>query len=669
MITETLIDTGETLLSKAEYNLQTITPADWNEDNRYMSRDVSPFPGPFSYRRFPYMREIVNRFDPADPAKKIAFKKGAQVSASTGVIEAGIGYRIAVAPANMMLLTGHEDLAREAMTEKIDQMLESTGLKKLIKPNVNTKRTGDTATHKEFPGGILRAGFAGNHKLLRQRSLQVIVVDDFDAAKQSSTQSGSTQEMIEYRMAAYYSKMKLFLVSTPELKQTSNIEPAFYQGDQRYYYVPCPLCQREITLQWQHQIDEHEVAGMTWELDNQNNLISGSVGYVCPECGGFFTDRYKQDMNENGVWHPTATPAEDGFVSYHLSGLYSPPGMFDWERHVQSYLRAYPPGGNRDEAKAQAFHNLVLGETYEHEGQEPQANQIQANTRPYQIGEIPESLSQKDGNGKIVLLTCAADLNGKVEDARLDYEILAWSETGATYSIEADSIGTFIAREYELTETPDRYKYTYESSRENSVWPYFDQVISRIFNTDTGRRMKIAVTGIDAPGQFAVQAYTYIDKTNYNVVALKGKDWNKYVEAGRDVPSFRFGKERSNLYLVEVNKLKDDLSMKMALKWDPQQDTTQPAGYMNFPQPEDGKYTYKDYFSHFESEIRSIKTKRDGAGVTIRWEKKSSNAQNHFWDVAVYQIALRDIVMYWVFKQVGKKNYTWADYVKAVTKR
>jgi hypothetical protein len=57
-----------------------------------------------------------------------------------------------------------------------------------------------------------------------------------------------------------------------------------------------------------------------------------------------------------------------------------------------------------------------------------------------------------DGNGRIVLLTCAADMNGKVDDARLDFEIVAWAKSGASYSICHGSIGTFIPRENSLKE-------------------------------------------------------------------------------------------------------------------------------------------------------------------------------------------------------------------------
>lgn len=146
----------------------------------------------------------------------------------------------------------------------------------------------------------------------------------------------------------------------------------------------------------------------------------------------------------NGEWRPTSTPSEEGYFSYHLSALYAPVGMYNWERYVRQYIKANPIDGPQKTKEMQTFTNLVLGETFEEKGKQIKSNQLQKNTREYQIKTLPQRMSEVDGNGLIVLLTCACDLNGTVEDARLDYEVLAWTENGSSYSIDAGSIGTFI---------------------------------------------------------------------------------------------------------------------------------------------------------------------------------------------------------------------------------
>lgn len=659
----------EDLLEASRILLSDISPSVWTEQNRVMTTNVSPFPGPFSYERTPYLREVVDCLSPDHPARIVAVMKGAQIGFSTGVIEAGIGWIISQNPGNILLLTGHSDLVEEAMNTKIDQMIDSCGLRPLIRPSVLRKknmRTGDTNKGKEFPGGSLVAGSASNHKLLRQRSVRFGFIDDFDAAKTSSKESGSTTKMIEQRFAAYHGKMKLYYISTPELRQTSNIEPVYHLGDQRRYHIPCPCCGEFIPLHWSIELDgdKKEKAGITWKADEAGKLIKDSVGYICQKCGGFFTDENKYELNLAGHWEPTAEPSQEGYYSYHISSLYAPPGMYDWEHYVRQFREANPDGQDRREALYKTFVNLCLGEPYEATGEELKANELQKNIRPYQIGTIPEKLSKKDGNGQIVMLTCAADLNGKEDDARLDYEIVGWTETGSSYSIMHGSIGTFIPREGAKKNKVDREHWTYEHHRTRSVWPEFTKVLERVFKTDTDQRsMRVFITAIDT-GHYTKHAYDFIDNTNYWVLGIKGKDIGKATKFGVDLKAFKEARERNKLYLLEVNLIKDRLAALIKLRWDEGNDDSQPDGFMNFPEPSKGLYLYNNYFSHYEAEHRVVETK-DGQGISAMWVKKNTVVQNHFFDVRVYNIAIRDIVVHIVCTSPDFKikNPTWSDFV------
>src|SRR6267154_360091 len=195
----------EDILDSSRYLLSDIKPSEWAEKNRIMPAD-NPWPGPFRFRRTPYMMEIVNRLSNNDPARVVAVMCGSQIGKSACIIENGIGWIMDQNPGNILFLSGHQELSEEAMNKRIDAMIDSCGLRSIVKPNIIRKknqRTGDTSKAKEFPGGSLTAGSASNHKLLRQRSIQFAFVDDFDAAKKSSSQSGNTRTLIEQRLAAY----------------------------------------------------------------------------------------------------------------------------------------------------------------------------------------------------------------------------------------------------------------------------------------------------------------------------------------------------------------------------------------------------------------------------------------------------------------------------------
>lgn len=653
------------IIESGRHQLSTIKPSDWAEKYRTMDSSVSRYRGRFSYDVTPYTRDIVDCLAPDHPARIVSVMKAAQIGFSTGVIESGIGYIISEQPGNILLLTGHSDLSEEAI-EKIDKMIDSCGIRHLIRSTIKrakNQKSGDTNTKKEFPGGGLVAGSASNHKLLRQRSVAYAFIDDFEAAKGKTSQSGNTRKMIEARLAAYYDKMKLFYISTPELKATSNIEPVYLQGDQRKWNIPCQACGEYIPLEWEIEMDgQKEKAGIYYKLDNHDKLIESSVGYICQKCGGFFTDSNKYEFNLMGKYVPTAEPLTDGHFSFHINALYAPPGMYDWKHYVRDYLEANPVGQPRDEELHQTFVNLCLGQTYEPAGESPKASELMRNIREYEPETVPEALSIKDGNGRIVLLTCAADMNGVVDDARLDYEILAHSESGSVYSILHGSIGTFIPNQSVSQKDKDvtRERWSYDRTKENNVWKEFDRVLNTIYKTDTGRNMKVFVSGLDT-GYYEHHAFEYIDNTNHEVVGLKGEKLDKYSPINADIRRFKVGQSRSKLYILRVNQIKDDLSYLIKLNWDRRTGENQPPGMLNFPINRGNLYQFHTYFEQFESEHKIY----DKNGNYI-WQKKTSTSQNHFWDCRIYNMAMRDILLFMIAQKYKAKEVSWEEYCKLV---
>lgn len=656
--------------------ISTIKPSEWAEQHVVMGK---PRPGNLRYEYTPYTREIIDCLSPDHPARIVAIQKGAQVGLSASVIMPGLGWMIVNNPGNTYLMVGAADLVEKAV-EKLDLVIDSSGIRQYIKPQVlrnRANKSGDTNSKKDFSGGYISIGSANNHKAIAQVDLQYIFLDDLDAMKGQSVESGNLIDLVEQRAAAYKNIYKMFLISTPLMKETSLVEPAYLLGDQRKYFVECPCCHEPVLIKW--NVTENEIinnlteekakcnGGLVWDLDAHDKVVEKSVGYVCYKCGGYFQDKDKHEMLNGGQWIATANPSRSGYFSYHLSSLYAPVGMFDWAHYVTKYIEANPNGQPRNEAKCKTFVNTCLGETYEQKGEETKANDLQKNIRNYDIGTVPEKMSISDGNGVIMFLTCAADLNGVVDDARLDYEVVAWSESGASYSVTHGSIGTFVPRENSMTKKADRERWSYEHNAQNSVWRELEKILATKFMKDDGRSMSILLTGIDT-GHYTQHAYSFIDRTNHLVVGLKGKDVEKYVRLGTDLPAFRPAKERGKLYLVEVNQVKDKLSELMKLKWDSGNDDEQPPYFMNYPIPSDGKYLLTNYFSHFESEHRVPEVK-NGQTLSIRWVKKTSVSQNHFWDVRVYNYVLKEIWVHMFCVESKQKRMTWEEFVDLVMKR
>jgi phage terminase large subunit GpA-like protein len=292
-----------------------------------------------------------------------------------------------------------------------------------------------------------------------------------------------------------------------------------------------------------------------------------------------------------------------------------------------------------------------------------------SNTRPYEIGTIPDLLSAQDGNGEILLLTCAADINGVVDDARLDYEIKAHSASGSTYSIAHGSIGTFLPGMKQKDRESDKARekpMTYRWPADNSVWDLFDEVLRKIYPTQSGKKqMIIAIAGVDSGYLATDYVYPYIDRWQGDtmLVALKTKDKDTYVKTSVDEASFAYGKERNDLYIVRSNMIKDATAARMRLTWN-RLDELQPPGFMNYPSPAGTLYDYEHFFRHYEAEEYVVET-RPGKAPVAQWRKKQSNSQNHLWDCHVYNMALRDIWITLAMKEFKLPKATWADYVQA----
>jgi phage terminase large subunit GpA-like protein len=629
-----------------------LLPSEFAEKNRTLTSDVSSIIGKFKYDYTPYLREVVDTLSPYHDLRIGVIMKAAQIGFTEGMIVNGILWLIANNPGNIMWLSANDALSKEAVESRLDQGLQSCGIYHLIRPNTIRKRnqrTGDTSQYKEFAGGRLFAGgLQSVDKLGKQRSIKYGFFDDWDAAPIADKEQGNIFELLQQRFASSANTMKQYYISTPEVRP-SNIEKLYLMGDQRKWKVPCPKCGAYIELLWNGKI-EGEKVGIVYELDKSGKLIEKSVGYVCQECGQFWTEKYKYDINLAGQWHATSESDRPGFYSYHIPAFYSAPGMYTWTDYCYKWIDIFKDG-IQSNSKRKVFKNLVEGLPWEEKQKKITSNQLAKNTREYEIGIIPNELSKKDGNGEIMILTCACDLNGTIDDARLDFEVQAHSANGSTYSVIHGSVGTY----WPGNKDENRAKWTYRNNQDNNVWDYFyNEVINIDYFTDDNRTMRILKTAVDT-GYYTHFAYGFIDSYPEQLFGIKGRQNEKYQKANADIPLFKPARERNNLYILEVDLLKDKLSELIFLPLaEPQL-----AGTLNFPQPANGLYTVPGYFVQYEAEEKKIEESDDGEPIGWKWVRKYNSAANHFFDIAIYNMATRDVIARSVCKELGLKEWSW----------
>lgn len=655
-----------------DYKVVKEMPSDWVEKNVYLTGDLSSFVGFLKYEITPYSRELIDNLASSSPVEMMAVMKCAQSGISKSVIYSGICYIISETPAPILFTAADIDLAKLSVRTSLDPMLEKSGVSRLIRPNVVKKknqRTGDTDFSKEFAGGSLIALGVNNPNKWRQYSVKYIFADDWEAAPSSDKKEGSVRSLMENRATSYGSTKKLFYISTPAVKQTSNIEEVYNLGDKRKWNWECPSCKNYIPIEWKVEKEDGSFAGIKWELNEKGELKPESVHYECQNCGCKILESDKPLLNSTGEWIPTCEPKRENFRSYQINALVIPPGFTSWVDLVYQFLEACPPNDVIDEDKLKAFVNTRLGQTWEEKGKTIKVTDLMQNTRSYEINTIPDETIAKDGNGRLILLTMACDLGGVMEDynedVRLDWEIIAHTSTGVTYSINHGSIGTFKrSRKKSRSEREndtERVCWTYNHGMPNSVWSKLKEIIETNFIGQSGDAYNIDLTVIDT-GHFTRLAYEFIDgEKNPNIVGVKGYAEDDYRKLTKDTPIIMRSRERQKLYILQVNQLKDILASNMKLRVG--MDGYQPTGFMNFPQPEQGKYTMRNYFEHFEGEHR-VELKKGDNVVGFAWKKKNSSVENHFFDTAVYNLAAREIYIDILRKSNSKyAKLTYEDFV------
>jgi phage terminase large subunit GpA-like protein len=178
--------------------------------------------------------------------------KGAQI----GGTECGnnwMGFVICHAPGPMLVVNPTTETAKRNSKMRIYPAIEHCpALKERVK-DPRTRDSGNTILMKEFPGGILVLTGANSAIGLRSMPVRYLFLDEVDAFPDEAGAEGDPVDLAVQRTTTFNNR-KIFMVSTPTIKDASRIEQAFNEGDQRYYHVPCPYCGHYQVLRWKNII-------------------------------------------------------------------------------------------------------------------------------------------------------------------------------------------------------------------------------------------------------------------------------------------------------------------------------------------------------------------------------------------------------------------------------
>lgn len=596
-----------------------VTPAQFNEDNRYLPESVTSIPGYIRYDVNPFMREIVDCFDIDSPVREVNLKKGVQITYST-VLESGALYFMGhVKTLPIMYMTADKELAAARIENNFLPMLNHSGLAHIIRSSDegNSRKTGKTANHLQFEGGGYLVPFgAKNADKMRSYSIAVLLKDEVDAWPDTVGKDGDPDALSDDRCSAYWERRKIFRGSTPLIKGKSKIEAAFQRGDQRIYRVLCKACGSPQALRW-HTVDKDTgvIGGFQWETDN-GILVLESVRYCCQNCGEphYEHDKERLFSEDHGAhWHPTARPVEPGIRSYHLPALYSPIGMQPWYKCVSAYLRGFDPVEQkvRDITKYQVFYNNILAEPFEIMGAKIRFTSVSAHRRAvYRLGQIPNEYAIKNSGSPILFLTCQVD----VHKNNLAVSVMGWTKDAKCYVVDY--------WRFEVEGNDDDC-----SELSSPVWGRLRELIEEtVYTADNGKKYRLALTLIDA-------GYANDTVTNFcadyaaGVYPILGRDRPGKNQTIKEFAEFRTQSGTVG-YRILVDHYKDRLAPVLRREW-AEESGEQKAYHFNAPVDITDKQLK-------ELTVETRREKQDDKGNTVYYWYRPGNARNELWDLLCY---------------------------------
>lgn len=558
-----------------------LTVSQWADLHRVVGRP-SPEQGPWRTDRVPYMREVMDRLTPGDPCQIVALMKAAQGAGTEGLLNAfGAWYHRY--PDAGMLVQPTTKTAKQFVRVRLDPMIEATPALKSIAAPARSRSRSNTVALKEFQGATLAIVGANSGNDLRSYPGRYALMDEVDGYPPDLDGEGDPTELVIQRTAAYRNR-KILMLSTPTLELTSIIWKWFQRGDQRHYYVPCPLCGHEQRLIWGADKAKRGIPGGVRWPKGEPHLAR----YQCEKCGDQFEEWRKIEILQRGQWVASAPEHYTAALpirSYQINALYYPYG---WPGNAWPALASAWESDHKEPIKLKTFVNLKLGEPYS-DPAEAKADASTLFARRESYGpEIP---------ARACLLTAGVDVQGD----RLEAEIVGWGPDEESWGIE-----------YRV--------FPGDTSKiKSEAWRNLDAWLASEFLSEMGVSLAVEAVCVDS-------GYHRATVQEFCGERIGRKVWATLGRAGQlpvwDQKARRTRGKYPPAVILGVDAVKEIIYSSLRV--------TEPGPrYCHFPQGYE-----LHYFEMLTSEIRV--PDYTGPIPRFEWRKKTSGARNESLDARVY---------------------------------
>ncbi len=508
-----------------------LTVSEWSEENRLLTLAESARPGKFKISLTPYLKEIYDRLGVTDQAREIVFMKSSQIGA-TEMGNNWLGYTIDIASCMFMYVMPTVELMKKTSKTRIQSMISSTPI---LRDKVSSSKSRDgnnTILEKYFDGGGMVGVGANSPVGVSSTPVRFAYADEIDRYPSNVNGEGNVLSLIKTRQITFGSTKKTLLTSTPTLAGISAVEQEFNRTGQRYYYVPCPICNEMQVLDFDnlrffHNDEWKSLKENDTALDI-NNITD--IRYECIECHHPIEHRHKTFMLANGEWRAKFPEKENGLLyGYHINALYSPASMYTWVDLANDFMESI-----NDVPKTISFINTKLGLTYQPEAGDKPDWELLFNRAHNEKNAYKPNIPFKE----IVFITAGVD----VQADRLEVSIIGWSEGKRTQLID--------------------YRVLPGNTDNDEVWLELEKIVNEKWIREDDMMMELRMMAVDS-GYNTTNVYDFVKKFSITkVIAVKGKEKvNSYFMPPKQIEYSKNGKKigKVKVFILGVDIIKSEL--------------------------------------------------------------------------------------------------------------
>jgi phage terminase large subunit GpA-like protein len=383
---------------------------EWARRFRILSSIEADRPGKYDPEVTPYLCWPGNPLEALDDpdVREICCQKAAQVAWTTGVLGNILGKWIDIDPSPILGLFPKEGAAKEYMAEKFEPMVAA--VERLgRKIDLRSRRSQQRMLFKRFPGGFIKLVGSNSPASVKSSPIPRVFIEEPDDCNLNLRGQGDSIKLAKERTKTFRrSRVKIIIGGTPTVEGTSTIAAEMKLSDQRIGLVACHHCGEEHALSFDNLKcpEDPEVAHPIF-----GHKLPQRAYYVCPKCGGTWSDAEKRRNLRNGRW--LATAPFNGIAGWYLNELYSTFPGSSLSILMENWLAALHHLSMGDESKLVAYTNSSMGVPYAYNGDQPEVDELAGRELDYAPGTVPEGG---------LLLTMGVDVQG----SWLEIVVRAW---------------------------------------------------------------------------------------------------------------------------------------------------------------------------------------------------------------------------------------------------